>query len=326
VTTGDLVHAQRELYLDLAGRAQVDEAVQLCMSLLERGATPEDVTLGLLRPAQRDVGKRWALGAWSVAQEHAASAVTDAALAAISAAAPARTTGGLVAIACPSSEWHGLAARMATQLLRWRGVAADYVGTLASDDALEELLTERRPRALALSCTMTSSLPAVARAVDVAARRGTVVLGGGSGFGRSGRHARALGVAAWENDVSRVVRLLARWDTTGPPPGRRAAPEPLAYRRLLRHRDAVADQLADRLRADDADPDSQEILSDAVDQITALALAAARIGKASILDEGIRELVAVLAARGGALAAAADRLPAATRDVVTRVAQLSDLD
>ena len=326
MTTDGLVHAHREQYLDLAGRSDVDDAVELCLSLLDRGASAEEVTLGLLRPAQREIGELWALGAWSVAQEHAASAVTDAALAAISAAVPARTTGGLVAVACPSSEWHGLAARMVTQLLRWRGVAADYIGTLASDAALEELLTERRPQALALSCTMMSSLPAVARAVDVAARRETAVLGGGWGFGRGGRYAGAVGVAAWEHNVSRVVRLLASWDTTGPPTGQQAAPEPLAYRRLLRHRDDMAGQLADRLRVDDADPGSQEILSDAVAQVTALALAAARIGQASILDEGIGDLVAVLAPRGGPLAAAADRLPRAARAVFTRVAQHSNPD
>jgi methanogenic corrinoid protein MtbC1 len=326
VTAAGLVRSHRELYLDLAGRSQVDEAVGLCLSLLDRGASPEQVTLGLLRPAQREVGKRWALGAWSVAQEHGASAVTDASLAALSAAAPARTRGGVVAVACPSTEWHGLAARMVTELLRWRGVAAEYTGTLASDAALEELLAERRPRALALSCSMTSALPAVARAVDVAARHETAVLGGGRGFGRGGRYAGAVGVAAWEDDVPRVGRLLASWEATGPPTPRASAPEPLAYRVLLRDRDGVAKRIADRLRADDADDASREILDDAVEQITALAIAAVRTGQASILDEGIGEVAAVLAPRGGQLAAAADRLAGAARAVFTGVAPSSDPD
>ena len=315
MTSGPLVGAQREGYLDLAGRSDVDGAVELCLSLLERGASPEDVTLGLLQPAQHHVGERWALGAWSVAQEHRASAVTDAALAAISAAVPARTSGEVVAVACPSTEWHGFAGRMVPQLLRWRGVAAEYTGTLASDAALAELLADRRPRALALSCTMTSSLPAVARAVDMATRRHTGVLGGGRGFGPGGRYAAAVGLVAWEHDVSGAVRLLATWDSTGPPGGPPAAPEPVAYRLLLRQRDDVAARLADRLGVEDADPDSREILTDAAEQVTALALAAARIGEAAILDEGIGELVAVLARRGGLLAAAADRLPATARAV-----------
>src|SRR5918997_1766375 len=235
-----MVHAQHEVYLDLARRSLVDEAVELCLSLLDRGASPEEITLELLRPVQREIGEHWALGAWSVAQEHRA--------------------------------------------------------------------------------------PAVTRVVDVAAQRETTVLSGGWGFGRGGRYAGAVGVTAWEHDVPRAVRVLATWDATGPPSGQKAAPEPLAYRLLLRHRDDVAARLTDRLRADEVDPASREILTDAVEQVTALGLAAARIAQASILDEGIGELVAVLRRRGGPLAAAADRLPGAARAVFTDVAPHADPD
>lgn len=314
----DVVREYRDLYLDLAGHVRVDEAVELCLDLLDKGMGPEDITLRLLQPAQREVGQRWALGSWSVAQEHAASAVTDTALAALSAAVPARPQGDPVVVACPQTEWHGLAARMVTQLLRWRGVAADHVGTLASDSALEELLTERRPRALALSCTMTSALPSVARAVDVAAHHGTAVLGGGLGFGPEGRYARAVGVTAWDKHVSQVARRLARWDGTGCPDHQHAAPEPIAYRRLLRHRRDVAEEIADRLLDGEVDPDGAEILRDAAEQVVALALAAARTGHVSILDEGVGELVAVLSQRPEAMSAIAVRLPAAVHTVVDR--------
>lgn len=314
----DVVREYRDLYLDLAGHVRVDEAVELCLDLLEEGMGPEDITLRLLQPAQHEVGQRWALGSWSVAQEHAASAVTDTALAALSAAVPARPQGDPVVVACPQTEWHGLAARMVTQLLRWRGVAADHVGTLASDSALEELLTERRPRALALSCTMTSALPSVARAVDVAANHGTSVLGGGLGFGPEGRYARAVGVTAWDEHVSQVARRLARWDGTGCPDHQHAAPEPIAYRRLLRHRRDVAEEIADRLLEGEVDPDGAEILRDAAEQVVALALAAARTGHVSILDEGVGELVAVLSQRPEAMSAIAVRLPAAVHTVVDR--------
>ena len=166
----DIAREERHAYLDLAGDGRVDEAVHLCLDLYDRGVAPEAIALRLLRPAQCEVGRRWSLGTGTVAQEHAVSAAADAALAALSAAAPARTRGDPVVVACPRTEWHGLAARMVTQLLRWRGVAAEFVGTLASDAALAQLVDDRRPRALALSCTMTSALPEVARAVVVAAR------------------------------------------------------------------------------------------------------------------------------------------------------------
>jgi methanogenic corrinoid protein MtbC1 len=314
----EVMRAHREHYLDLAGDLRVDDAVELCLQLLNRGTGPQDITLGLLQPALHEVGRRWALGSWAVAQEHAASAVTDAALAALSAAVPARPSGEPVLVACPETEWHGLAAQMVTQLLRWRGVAADYVGTLASEAALEELLADRRPRAVALSCTMTSALPGVARAATVAARQRIAVLGGGAGFGPQGRYARAVGVNAWDACVSQAVRRLARWETTVQPEHCHVVPETIAYRRLLRHHHAIAEELADRLANPVLAPDEADALRDAARQTVALALAAAYTGHHSILDDGIHELVAVLGARPGPISAVAARLPVAARAALGR--------
>lgn len=302
----------KSAYLDLAGEGRVEEAVGLCLELLDRGARPEAIALQVLRPAQREVGRRWSRGTWTVAQEHAASAVTDAALAALGAAASAGPAGGsLVVVACPRSEWHGLAARMVTQLLRWRGVAADYVGTLASDAALDELLAHRRPRALALSCTMTAALPDVAQAVAVAERRRTPVLGGGRGFGPHGRFARSVGIAEWAAGASPLARRIGRWERTEWPASARPVPESIGYRRLLRQRDDLAGAVTASLAGDEVGPDDLELVRDAAEQVVAVALAAARTGHRSILDDGIAELAAPLGRRRQPMSAVAARLPAA---------------
>jgi methanogenic corrinoid protein MtbC1 len=313
-----VVGRHKDEYLDIAGDGRVDEGVGLCLDLLDRGVCPEDIALGLLEPAQHEVGQRWALGTWAVAQEHAASAVTDAALAALDAAVPAPTRGAPLVVACPRTEWHGLAARMVTQILRWRGVAADYVGTLASDAAVHELLTSGRPRALALSCTMTSALPEVARAVDIAARHKTTVLGGGRGFGPHGRYARAVGISTWVASAAEVAARLARGDGAGWPAHHRPVPEPLVYRRLARHRRDIAEEVAARVLDDEAGAEESEMIRDAAEQIAAVALASARTGHASILDDGVGELVAVLNARPEPLCGVAARLPGAAHAVVDR--------
>lgn len=309
----DIAREDRHAYLELAGDGRVDEAVHLCLDLYDRGVPPEAIALRLLRPAQCEVGRRWSLGTWTVAREHAASAAADATLAALSAAAPARTEGDPVMVACPRTEWHGLAARMVTQLLRWRGVAADFVGTLASDAALAQLVDDRRPRALALSCTMTSALPDVARAVVVAGRHGTAVVGGGHGFGPRGRYARSVGVVEWMADAADLARRAARWDRTGWPAGAHPVPEPVGYRRLARRRGELAravaagligDELGDELGADDV-----ELVRDAAEQAVAVALAAARTGHGSILVDGVTELAASLGRRPTPVSAVAARLP-----------------
>jgi hypothetical protein len=160
---------------------------------------------------------------------------------------------------------------------------------------------------------MTSALPGVARAVDVATRHGTAVLGGGLGFGPQGRYARAVGVTACDRHVSEAARRLALWDGTGCPEQQHAAPEPIAYRR--RH---IAEEIAESLLDREVDPAGAEILRDATDQVVALALAAARTGHASILDEGVVELVAVLTERPEPPSAIAARLPVAAHAVVDR--------
>ena len=315
----DVAREARDTYLDLAGDGRVDEAVDLCLELIDSGLAPERIALQLLGPAQREVGRRWSLGTWTVAQEHAASAVTDAALAALSAAVPAGTMGEpLVVVACPRTEWHGLAARMVTQILRWRGVAADFVGTLASDAALDELLGHRRPRALALSCTMTSALPDVARAVVVAGRHGTAVVGGGQGFGLHGRYARSVGVAEWVAGAPELTRRLARWDRTGWPPWAHPVPEPIDYRRLARRRRELVDAVPTRLVDDGLGADDVELVQDAAEQVVAVALAAARTSHGTILGEGVSELSAALARRPGPVSAVGARLPSVVHEVLDR--------
>jgi methanogenic corrinoid protein MtbC1 len=315
----DVAREARDTYLDLAGDGRVDEAVDLCLELLDAGLAPEAIALQLLGAAQREVGRRWSLGTWTVAQEHAASAVTDAVLAALTAAGPSVTLGEpLVVVACPRTEWHGLAARMVTQILRWRGVAADCVGTLASDAALDELLGRRRPRALALSCTMTSALPDVARAVAVAGRHGTAVVGGGQGFGPDGRYARSVGVAEWVAGAPQLTRRLARWDRTGWPARAHPVPEPIDYRRLVRRRRELAGAVATRLMDDELGADDVELVRDAAEQVVAVALSATRTGHGSILGDGVAELSVALARRPGPVSAVGARLPAVVHEVLDR--------
>jgi methanogenic corrinoid protein MtbC1 len=287
----------RRSYLDLVTDARVEEAVALCIELLEHGTSPEMITLRLLRPVQHEIGRLWALGSWTIAQEHAATAVTDTVLGTLGALVPGHPRGEAVMVACPESEWHALAARMTSQLLRWRGVATDYVGTVPSDAALDQMLSDRCPPAVALSCSTTAALPGAARAVAVAARHRTPLLAGGVGFGPRGRYAHALGVVAWDPSPDQAVRRLARWQGGGSPSSPPPPPEPLAYRRLLRHRDELSADLVRGLLSgsEPLDPASGiDVVADAAEQVVSLGLAAARTGTPTILDDGVASIAAVL--------------------------------
>ena len=69
-----------EGFVELLEQADQPAAVRLVTGLAEQGVAPEELVLEVLVPAQREVGRRWERGDWSVAQEHAATGVTDTAL------------------------------------------------------------------------------------------------------------------------------------------------------------------------------------------------------------------------------------------------------
>ncbi len=123
------------------------------------------------------------------------------------------------------------------------------------------------------------------------------MLGGGLGFGPHGRYARAVGVTTWVTGASEVTGRLAHWDRAGWPDHHRPVPEPIAYRRLVHHRRDIAEEVAERVLDEEVGAEESEIIRDAAEQVAAVALAGARTGRASILEDGIGELVSVLGTR-----------------------------
>lgn len=203
-------------FLDLVERADQPAAVRLVTGLTERGTTPEAVVLEVLAPAQREVGRRWEQGRWTVAQEHAATAVSDTALGLLALDAHPRGKGRAI-VACAEGEWHTLPARMAAEILRIRGWDVTFLGPSLPAADLGWYVERQRPDAVGLSCSMPVSLKGAARSIDACRRAGVPVLAGGAGFGPGGRYARRLGASAWAPDPVAAVGILESWRDAGPP-------------------------------------------------------------------------------------------------------------
>ena len=176
---------------------------------LERGVPGTALILDLLAPAQRAVGLQWQRDRWTVADEHAATAVVDAALSLIEAAIPAHSDGPLLAATCAESEWHSLPARMAVQLLREAGAQVRFLGPSMPADHLREYLARLQPEALILSATMPTSLPGAARTIDAAHDAGVPVIAGGAAFGGDAARAERLGADGWLLDLRNADPLAA---------------------------------------------------------------------------------------------------------------------
>ena len=185
--------------------------------LADQGASPEALVLDVLAPAQREVGRRWEDGRWTVAQEHAATAVTDTALGLL--ALDAEPSGDRRAlVACVEGEWHSLPARMAAEILRVRGWDVTFLGPSLPADDLARYVATQRPDVVGLSCSMPVALKGAARSVEACRRAGVPVLAGGTGFGPGGRYAQRVGATGWVPDPVTAVSVAEAWRTTDPTP------------------------------------------------------------------------------------------------------------
>ena len=193
-------------------------ATELLEGLYDDGATLGELT-ALLSAAQDEVGRRWQSGAWSVADEHRATAVADIALATIGGYAKhnvAALAAPRVAIACPEGEWHQLPARMLAVQLLDLGINVTVFGPSLPAPDLQRALTQDRPTALVLSCTMAAQLPSAETSIRAAHECAVPVLVGGRAFGDDPRRAERIAADAWAADVGTAAALVYRWQEHPP--------------------------------------------------------------------------------------------------------------
>jgi methanogenic corrinoid protein MtbC1 len=203
MTVTDAALVGRRRFWDALQRGDADAGREVVGQQLDDGVAGRTVIEQLFVPAQRAVGLEWQRAAWSVADEHAATAVVDAALAVVEHnAARLESTGPSVVVTCAESEWHALPARLAAQLLRESGVRAVFLGPSVPADHLREYLARLAPDALVLSATMPTSLAGAGRCIAAAHDVGLPVVAGGAAFGLDGRRAQILGADGWFADVA----------------------------------------------------------------------------------------------------------------------------
>jgi methanogenic corrinoid protein MtbC1 len=201
-----------ERFFRTVEEADETEALDLVDRALEAGIPPERVLLEIIAPAQARVGVEWAEGRLSVAHEHAASAVSDRAVAALSLhpAARVRPHRGRITTTCVDGEWHALPARLVAEVLKLRGWRVDFLGAHVPTPHLITHMHATGPDVVALSCSLPVRLPAAHAAVTACHAAGVPVLAGGAGFGPDGRYARLLGADAWAATGMEAADLLER--------------------------------------------------------------------------------------------------------------------
>ncbi|MEU1620243.1 B12-binding domain-containing protein [Streptomyces sp. NPDC005722] len=203
-------------------------AVAVVKAAVDDGLRPERILQEVVAPAQRRIGREWAAGRITVGQEHAATAISERAVAALTGAPPDRRASpppGRVVVACVDGEWHTMPARLVAETLRLRGWQVDFLGAHVPARHLVAHLHETGPDAVALSSSLSVRLPKAHATITACQAAGVAVLAGGRGFGHDGRYAFRLGADAWAASAPDAAdRLASAW-----PPQVRQPHETLAH-------------------------------------------------------------------------------------------------
>jgi methanogenic corrinoid protein MtbC1 len=211
----------RDALLEAVAAADERRALAVAKELLDGGMTPAQLLLDVVAPVQRQVGRLWQSNEWSVAQEHAATAINERVITVATtraAGAVPVTPKGHVVVACLDGEWHAIPPRIVGEILRESGWQVTFLGTSVPTSHLVSYLHQHGPDVVALSCTLSRSLPRAHQVITACRNTGTRVLVGGLGFGSHGQWAHALGVTSWAADAREAARLLDEGEPGEPGP------------------------------------------------------------------------------------------------------------
>jgi methanogenic corrinoid protein MtbC1 len=145
----------RASYIASLEAGEAERAVGLLRGAAAVGVPLADLCVEVIQPAQYTVGELWHTNRLSVAGEHLATAISEAALASVVAGAPrAPRNGRRVVVACAQGELHDLGARMLADLLDLDGFEVRFLGANVPTDALASMLRSVATDLLVLSATL----------------------------------------------------------------------------------------------------------------------------------------------------------------------------
>ena len=202
----------RDAFLDALLRRDSARARRVIEEALEAGAPVPDVYLGVLEPALREVGHRWAMGTLNVAEEHYATAVAQSILDALSRQMRRAPRDGRLAVVTGSpEEQHVLGARMVADFLEADGWEALLLGAGAPAHDVVALVESEQPDLVALSTATAGVLDGVAELLAGLAglRPKPYVVAGGQFWTAVTREAAVeLGADLVVHDPRELVALL----------------------------------------------------------------------------------------------------------------------
>lgn len=288
-------------------------ALQVVRRFQALGSRPLEIIDALVVPAQAKIGHLWLDGEWSVAQEHAATAINEGLVHWLCSFAPApEPHWPLVMVACLEGERHALPALVVAEGLGLAGYRVNYVGGDPEPSDLLRQILVLRPRAVLFSASLTSSLGAQKGLLSSIRAIGIPVVVGGSAFGGDARRALALGATALAASVDEAVAVLESLpDRLEPATPMQPTPGDVEAAWLLRFRHEITPYAARVVSEAHAGDEERERwsheLEGHLDHVLGCLASALVTGDETIVVE-VRDWLAQVLARRGAPASVIDEI------------------
>jgi methanogenic corrinoid protein MtbC1 len=215
------VEEHRQAYQEALLARDVGAARAVIEASLRAGLEVPDIYLGILQPALYEIGRWWAIGDFSVADEHSATAVTQSVLGMLGPRMRTAPKDGRLAVVSGSpEERHSLGVQMVADFLEGDGWEVLNLGASTPARDLAGLADAERPDVVAISTATPAGLPGAADAVEALLAlepRPLVVLGGQLWQGPARADAPSLGADLVVADPRELVALLRERFPPQPP-------------------------------------------------------------------------------------------------------------
>ena len=201
-------------YLDAIRRGDRRAAFNVVDRALDAGSDLRMLYLDVVQPAMREIGRLWQNNVLSVAEEHLATAISQAAMGRVFERVfewRETRTPRLIA-ACADDERHQIGLRMLCDLLEVDGWDTVYLGASVPIESLVDIVYKQDPDAIAISATIAPHVPRVRDAIAALRRaplkRQPVIAVGGRAFLADPTLAQRIGADITAADAAEAVASL----------------------------------------------------------------------------------------------------------------------
>lgn len=199
-------------YLDAVRAGDRRQAFDIVRRARDGGLALRSIYLEVFQPTLREIGRLWEQNELTVAEEHLATAITQAAMLRLYTQEESPGGGPTLVAACAETERHEVGLRMLCDIMDLEGWTTYFLGAAVPPESLIELVRDRNADVLALSASIAphlSQLRSTITAVRTAlGRERPLILVGGRPFLEQPELAFALGADETAADAVEAATLL----------------------------------------------------------------------------------------------------------------------